>query len=703
LILRRIGLLAACVVLLLHAARFFNLADDAYISSRYAENLASGHGLVFNPGERVEGYTDFLWVVLLALCRLAGAPVPLAAQVLGLGFTVLSLFLAAALARRFSQWPPGGAPAAPVGGAITAQKPGLAPGAGVIAALLVAANPAVARWAVGGLEAPLFSFLALASVWCYLRDEATGTVAWRWPAVCFLAALARPDGILFFLVALLFGLGRSRSRGLGMRPSLQALAVFLALGTPYFLWRLWYFGSLLPNTFYAKVVYDAGVLQHGTYYLNYFLFASGGAVILTGALLALRRAHPGVQLASWQAATYTAYVFLVGGDGEPYSRFLAPVAVLLAPAAEAGYRRVGAILALRDPVRAITGSVAVALLCFASAAGSFFGRHHEEYLMGVEAQARRVAIGEWLHRNAPPDAVIALNPVGVIPYLSGLRTIDMLGLTDAHIGRQGRSVVNRVLFAHNRYDPEYVLSRRPDYLIPGQASTFEVKESKPDLRRPGPSRFEVVAPAFELFFPAFPGDAVLWGLPDFRRYYLPTIVETGGRYFYMFVRDRRVEEIEARFRETGGGEAELAALLSAKGAEYVSAPPASADTREMVMQALQQADIERARGDLAAAGGHLQSALAIDPRDPIVLYNLGALYEQMSRQDEALDAYLKALEVRPDFADACNNAGAIYARKGDFVAARRQWERALSIDPGHAARDNLRQLDEREGRATPPR
>src|SRR6185295_8846902 len=87
--LRRVGLLAACVLLLLHAAHFFNLADDAYISFRYAENLATGHGLVFNPGDRVEGYTDFLWVVLLAFCKLAGAPLPEASQALGIGFTVL--------------------------------------------------------------------------------------------------------------------------------------------------------------------------------------------------------------------------------------------------------------------------------------------------------------------------------------------------------------------------------------------------------------------------------------------------------------------------------------------------------------------------------------------------------------------------------------------------------------------------------------
>ena len=613
-------MLAACVILILHAARFFNLADDAYISFRYAENLAAGHGPVFNLGERVEGYTDFLWVVLLALCRLAGAPVPLASQILGIGFSVASLCLAAGLARRFSS---------------------SLPGAGLVAAFLLAASPAVARWAVGGLEAPLFSFLALLTVWCFLRDEEAGPVSWRWPAACFLASLARPDGVLLFLVTFFFGLRRSLFRGLGVRRQFLALATYLALGAPYFLWRIWYYGTLLPNTYHAKVAYDAAVLAHGAYYLNYFLFTSGGAVVIAGALLALRRGPPGLRLAVSLAGVYTAYVVLVGGDGEPYSRFLAPVAVLLAPAAEAGYRRVGGALAgLVRPEsaptaprafgHALVSPAAITLICCASATGSFFGKHHEEYLVGVEGQARRIAIGEWLGRNAPRDAVVALNPVGVIPYLSGLRTIDMLGLTDAHIGRQGKTVTNRVLFAHNRHDPEYVVSRRPDYLIPGQASTFEVREHMTDLRLPGPSTFDIVAPAFERYFSAFPGDALLWSLPEFRRYYLPTIVETEGRYFYMFVRDHRVEEIETRLREKGDHAADraaLAGLLADKGAtgvpvaagqEAAGAPPASSEAlpteaapggvsrppdgaRAAAMQALRQADIVRARGELSAA------------------------------------------------------------------------------------------------------
>ena len=59
------------------------VCDDSFISLRYADNLVSGHGLVFNPGERVMGYSNFLWVVLLYPFAVLGVPAHVAARILG--------------------------------------------------------------------------------------------------------------------------------------------------------------------------------------------------------------------------------------------------------------------------------------------------------------------------------------------------------------------------------------------------------------------------------------------------------------------------------------------------------------------------------------------------------------------------------------------------------------------------------------------
>src|SRR5207249_6179144 len=77
------GVAAACVLLAALAFHLRMLFDDSFIAYRYAANLARGQGLVFNPGERVEGYTCFLWVVMLSGVIAAGLDVVLWSQLLG--------------------------------------------------------------------------------------------------------------------------------------------------------------------------------------------------------------------------------------------------------------------------------------------------------------------------------------------------------------------------------------------------------------------------------------------------------------------------------------------------------------------------------------------------------------------------------------------------------------------------------------------
>ena len=84
-----IAIATAVVVLVAHnvATQPWTL-DDAYISFRYAENLVAGDGLVFNPGERVEGYTNFLWVMGVAALNLVGLGSVEAAKLMGAVCTI---------------------------------------------------------------------------------------------------------------------------------------------------------------------------------------------------------------------------------------------------------------------------------------------------------------------------------------------------------------------------------------------------------------------------------------------------------------------------------------------------------------------------------------------------------------------------------------------------------------------------------------
>src|SRR6185295_1197218 len=120
--------------------------DDAFINFRFAENLANGYGPVFNPGERVEGYTTPAWVFLLAALDRLGAPLLGTAHVLGIAAAAVTVVATAAIATR----------AAPRLGGV----------AGVFAGLLVALHPGVLFWAASGMETALFMLVLLLGFGC---------------------------------------------------------------------------------------------------------------------------------------------------------------------------------------------------------------------------------------------------------------------------------------------------------------------------------------------------------------------------------------------------------------------------------------------------------------------------------------------------------------------------------------------------------
>ena len=181
-------LVTAAALLAFHVRTYAFLCDDAFISFRYARNFAHGHGLVFNPGfERVEGYSNFLWVVVLAGLDRLGLEPPRASLLLSWASTLLLWGLVVAFAARW----------APRRGAAWAV---------VVPALFLAANRSFAVWASSGLETRAFELCVVAGT-LTLADELDDALAgsplrlrcaW-WFA---LGALTRPDGVLFGACAL---------------------------------------------------------------------------------------------------------------------------------------------------------------------------------------------------------------------------------------------------------------------------------------------------------------------------------------------------------------------------------------------------------------------------------------------------------------------------------------------------------------------
>jgi tetratricopeptide (TPR) repeat protein len=323
---------ATLALLLAHASVYTFLTDDAYISFRYARNLADGHGLVFNPGfEAVEGYTNFLWVLLLALAHVLGAPLPTASIVLSLSATVGLWAAVVALAWRTT--PPERAAWV------------------VLPPLLLALTRSVAVWSTSGLETRLFELFVVAGVLRLLIENdrlARGSGGVRpFAALLFaLTTLTRPDGLLVSLaalstVALTRGLTPRRGqtsapaagRATGSDPAagsdpglwrwLAGSAVtFACVVGGHLLFRRAYYGDWVPNTYHAKVGgrlwWSAGLQYVACFALEYGLVF--WLPFLVAAVVWHRRRGSLVVPAVYAAVVlpHVAYIASIGGDHFEY-------------------------------------------------------------------------------------------------------------------------------------------------------------------------------------------------------------------------------------------------------------------------------------------------------------------------------------------------------------------------------------------------
>ncbi len=440
--------------------------DDAYISYRYAAHWIEGQGLVWNPGERVEGYTNLLWTLAIGLGLALGLEAPAVGHALGLASGAAALGATGWLARA-------GLPAS------RAAWAGLAP-------WLVLASTGFARWATSGLETPLFAALVTAAL-AAQRGGGLGLAA----AFAVLATLTRPEGAL--LAALLFAFHLWRAPG-EWRRVLSVGAVYglaLALLTGF---RLAYYGEPLPNTFYAKV---GGVSWgFGLLYLWSFV-ATGAGLLLLPALLGVVW-RPRLGAAGLWVLACLAYAVWVGGDALGHDRLLLPALPALAALACCGAacapshgRALGALV-----VACLVASVWLQVVGVPgdSSAGARRWRELERVRRGdrhFEEVGR--ARAQHITRRESGRPLVATGAIGVFGYHSRLPVLDILGLVDPVVARTppapGRPGL--ALPGHQRSNAAYVFSREPEYLLiarkgtPGKGLLAAVAElwAHPDLER----------------------------------------------------------------------------------------------------------------------------------------------------------------------------------------------------------------------------
>jgi hypothetical protein len=455
---RRSRLLLAGVVCVAAVALFaFNVhasyfvSDDSYISFRYARHLAQGEGLVWNPGERVEGYTNFLWVLLMSAAIRLGLAPELVANVVGILSGAILLVLLPLFSARWSE------PFAPTIW---------------IAPLALAGNRSFTAWCTGGLETMLFTALVFGAFAAWLGERArAATLPLVSPALFAVATLTRPEGALFAFLAALCWLAEILARRRPLRPSLIWAAVYLAPVGAHLLWRHAYYGFWVPNSFRAKV---AGAWwEQGSRYLSLFADDYHLAWVLPLAVLGLllRRRLEGWLFAA-ALAVYLLYVAYIGGDRFEFRFLVVVFPYLYWLAGDAVYQ-----LAARGRGRSKRhaavrwGAVACAVVALASSLAGSRGagvegmRHHVESLNTVRTYgARRAEEGRFLRSLVdrgllPENLVLCVGGAGAVPYITRWPTLDRRGLNDARIA--GMPLKQRGVVAHERDVPyDYLVERR---------------------------------------------------------------------------------------------------------------------------------------------------------------------------------------------------------------------------------------------------
>lgn len=463
--------IAGCtIILLLHGPVYFHYtSDDAYISYRYARHVADGIGLVWNPGERVEGYSNFLWVLTLAGFSKAGADIVLAGRWLGFGLAVAAgggtyLLTTMLLPARDGSASRDGRPA------------------GVAAALLLASSGPFALWAAAGLETAMFACVILAATMLHIR-EASGRGLPLSGAVWGLAYMVRPDAPLLFAVSGAWKIGESALRirrgdtTLGDEVSLIALwvAAFGAVFVPYFAWRYATYGWIFPNPYYAKVGDGIEQWERGLRYIYSFISDYAIWLVLLAPLAALygRIARGPVMYVTTLFGAWLVLLAYVGGDSLLRFRLLAPVLPLFYAAICASSAAL--LAAAQPPARspvflrgAVAGAAVLALIAFNLYPSSTDRAIVSERL----AMTYRIEIGRWLREGVPGETSIAVVAAGAVPFESRLVTIDMLGINDEHIAHR-KLDIGTFPAGHEKYHSEYVLGRRPDIIILADALTGE--------------------------------------------------------------------------------------------------------------------------------------------------------------------------------------------------------------------------------------
>jgi arabinofuranosyltransferase len=440
----KIILVLIIAIFVVHALSLNFTQDDAYISYRYVRNFINGHGLVFNPGERVEGYTNFLWIILLSIFAKFGLDIIVVSKILGIGSGCMALFLLYKISALFFQ----------------KKNRSINPAESwffaLFPSLLLASNSAFAYWSISGLESAFFVMAVLLSVYFYFTNERLMILS------SALSTLIRPEGVLVFAI---FVLHKFFFKKDSIKNCLSYILGFILLLLPFLIFKIFYYGNLLPNPFYAKTGFSIEYVKTGLAYFWLFLKHYGlwGALYLIPIVFYKDLEVKG-KLALLMVSIYTLYIIIIGGDVLKAHRFFLPVLPFLYLFFSFALMKLSLMLKKGFSNRAIPVFLVIAfcVLTFFLPRNWIMSVRSAEIGLGVKMSR----YAKRLRQSFGTDFTLATSTIGLISYLTEAKVIDMLGLTDPYIAKHPEKIPGiSSTWKEKKFNTQYLLSRDPDVIM----------------------------------------------------------------------------------------------------------------------------------------------------------------------------------------------------------------------------------------------
>ncbi|MGI6679959.1 MAG: hypothetical protein ACOX3T_00450 [Bdellovibrionota bacterium] len=452
--------------------KFYFVCDDAYISFQYAKNLANGNGLVFNKGfEPVEGYTNFLWVLIASFFYYAKIPLTIAMPIISYLFAVFFIcFINNVIVNKLK----------------FSYKVSF-----LTLLFSLVLFPSFFVWSTSGLETLVYSSLIfLLFYYLIIEERKLNKIKNKKNneaivlLISLLLSLIRFEGVFFAIFIYLISFFRKKT-------NVNLFLKFIFLYSIYYISRTLYFGDLFPNTVYMKVNFSFELLKRGLNYNIIYLLTEPLSILSFFGLMIM--VIKKVKYSFEYLAIYLAlflYPIIVGGDFLPFSRFLVPLCLFqVLPLAFI----INEILNIKKSkalaIISLSIVLALALVSFLSIynvhafSRNFLSKFHfrfntrefrserESYDYLIFNNYRRMLMAKALLENASDSSntknnnkkpSVVLGGVGLVAFYSDMIIYDIYGLTNKEL--RGVKAVRLRSPGHDKVvEPSYFLKYKPTF------------------------------------------------------------------------------------------------------------------------------------------------------------------------------------------------------------------------------------------------